>query len=113
MTTSSAEHLSKEIESLKKDIGRLHKDLASLLESAGSNSKDKLMESREKLRAALDSLKDQVSQKATDAYESIKDHSGQALDKGRHTIEEKPVTAVLVAFFAGAIFGMFSHKYKE
>jgi len=110
---TSAENLSREIDDLKKDIGRLNKDLYSKLESAGSGGKDKLILCKEKIADALDSLKEQISQKATGAYENIKEQSAQAIDKSRHTIGEKPMTAVLVAFCAGAVLGMFSNKMKS
>ncbi|HBG25524.1 MAG: hypothetical protein A2Y10_05280 [Planctomycetes bacterium GWF2_41_51] len=112
MANTSAENLSQEIEDLKKDIGRLQKDFTSKLETVSATSKEKLMETKERVKEAIDSLRNQISQKASGAYDNIKEHSNVALDKSRQTIGEKPVTAVMVAFFAGALVGLFSHKCK-
>lgn len=112
MANTSAENLSQEIEDLKKDISRLQKDFSSKLESVSASSREKLMETKEKIKDAIDTLRSQFSQKATDAYENIKGHSNMALDKSRQTIGQRPVTAVMVAFCAGALFGLFSHKCR-
>ncbi|OQA04078.1 MAG: hypothetical protein BWY69_00119 [Planctomycetes bacterium ADurb.Bin401] len=112
MANTSAENLSQEIEDLKKDIGRLQRDFSSKLESVSASSREKIMETKERIKDAIDTLRSQVSQKATDAYENIKGHSSVALDKSRHTIGQRPVTYVMVAFLAGAMVGLFSHKCR-
>ncbi|OHB52755.1 MAG: hypothetical protein A2Y12_09935 [Planctomycetes bacterium GWF2_42_9] len=113
MANTTSETLSREIDDLRKDIGRLQKDLYSKMESAGATGKEKIALYKEKVMDALDSLKEQVSQKACGAYENIKSQSTQTLDKGRQTIGQKPVTSVLVAFCAGAMLGMISHKIRS
>ncbi|MEN6385075.1 MAG: hypothetical protein ABFD79_07730 [Phycisphaerales bacterium] len=113
MANTAAENLSREIEDLKKDMGRLQKDLYSKLETAGTSGREKIMMCKDKLRDAIDSLKEQLSVKANNAYENIKEQSTLAMDKGRQTIGEKPLTAVLIAFCAGAILGVFTNKLKS
>jgi ElaB/YqjD/DUF883 family membrane-anchored ribosome-binding protein len=113
MANSTAETLSREIDDLRKDIGRLQKDLYSKMESAGTTGKEKIALYKERVMDALDSLKEQVSQKASGAYDNIKTQSTQALDKGRQTIGQKPVTSVLIAFCAGAMLGMISNRLRS
>lgn len=112
MATSATENLSREIDDLRKDIGRLQKDLYSKFETSGSTGREKLTEFKGKVSQAIDSLREQLSQRASDAYDNIREQGGVALDKGRARIGEKPVTAVLIAFCAGAIIGLFTNRYR-
>jgi ElaB/YqjD/DUF883 family membrane-anchored ribosome-binding protein len=113
MANTTAETLSREIEDLKKDMGRLQKDLYSKLESAGTSGREKLMLYKEKMKDAIDTIKQQLSDKASGAYENIKEQSTLAMDKSRQTIGEKPLTSVLIAFCAGAVIGMFSNRLRS
>jgi ElaB/YqjD/DUF883 family membrane-anchored ribosome-binding protein len=73
--------LSSEMEKLKQDVGKLQSDLAQTLRLLGAEGKQKLQA----------------------AYESACGYSKDALETGRKTIEERPLTSVLVAFITGVL----------
>ena len=93
-----------ELETLKEDIQKLQGDLKEMFHTLGSQGKEKLEESRKKLQAAIKSLKGEAEEKFHETYGSLREHGKEALEKSRKQIEERPLTAVLVAFIAGIIF---------
>jgi ElaB/YqjD/DUF883 family membrane-anchored ribosome-binding protein len=93
-----------EIDAIREDIQKLQNDLKDMLHSVGEQSTEKLQESKQKLDAAIKSLQGQAAEKFDEIYESIRDHSQDAVKKSRKQIEEQPLTAVLIAFAAGILF---------
>ena len=81
MPTEAEAKLSSEMQQLKQDFGKLKGDLAEVLRLAGAEGKQKLQA----------------------AYDSACDYGKDALDASRKTIEERPLTSVLVAFIAGIL----------
>ena len=73
--------LSSEMEKLKQDFGKLQSDLASVMRTLGTQGKQKMQA----------------------AYDSACEYSKDALETGRKTIEERPLTSVLVAFITGVL----------
>ncbi len=73
--------LSSELEKLKQDFGKLQSDLATVMRTLGAQGKQKMQA----------------------AYDSASEYGKDALDAGRKTIEERPLTSVLVAFITGVL----------
>ena len=81
MPTEAEAKLSTELQQLKQDFAKLQSDLAAAMRTLGAQSK----------------------QKVQAAYESACEYSKDALETSRKTIEERPLTSVLVAFIAGVL----------
>jgi ElaB/YqjD/DUF883 family membrane-anchored ribosome-binding protein len=109
----TSEQLAQEIDSFKEDIRQLQRDLSDILASAGTYSREKLHESHQRVRAALSGLKYQAEQKAADVYGKAVDQGAYAVDKSRRTIEEKPLTAVAIAFCAGLVLSWFTERRSK
>jgi ElaB/YqjD/DUF883 family membrane-anchored ribosome-binding protein len=92
-----------EIEAIREDITKLQNDLKDMLHSVGDQSKDKLQESKHKLETAIKSLQGRVTEKFDESYDDLREHSQDAVKQGRKQIEERPLTAVLIAFAAGIL----------
>ena len=93
-----------EVGAIREDIQKLQNDLKDMLHSVGEQSKEKLQESKQKLEAAIKSLQGQAAEKFDEIYDSVREHSQDAVKKSRQQIEERPLTAVLIAFAAGILF---------
>jgi ElaB/YqjD/DUF883 family membrane-anchored ribosome-binding protein len=102
--TSKKSDTSIEIDAIRGDIQKMQNDLKDLLHTVGDQSKEKLMESKQKLEAAIKSLQGQAEEKINESYDSLREHSQDAVQKSRKQIEEQPLTAVLIAFAAGILF---------
>jgi ElaB/YqjD/DUF883 family membrane-anchored ribosome-binding protein len=109
----TSEQLAQEIESFKEDIRQLQKDLSDILSSAGTFSREKLNESQQRVHAALSGLKYQAGQKASDVYGKAVDQGAYAVDKSRRTIEERPLTAVAIAFVAGLLLSWLGERTSK
>ena len=92
-----------EMDAIREDIQKLQNDLKDMFHSIGEQSKEKLQESKQKLEAAIKSLQGQAAEKFDEIYGAIRDHSQDAVKKSRQQIEERPLTAVLIAFAAGIL----------
>jgi len=112
MTTETTETNKKtdtsiEIDAIRGDIQKLQNDLKEMLHSVGDQSKEKLQESKQKLEAAIKSLQGRVAEKFDESYDSFREHSQDAVKQSRKQIEERPLTAVFIAFAAGILFDRF------
>jgi ElaB/YqjD/DUF883 family membrane-anchored ribosome-binding protein len=92
-----------ETDAIREDIQKLQNDLKDLFHSVGEQSKEKLYESKQKLVAAMKSLQGKVVEKSGEVYDSLREHSQDAVKVSRQKIQERPITAVLIAFAAGII----------
>ena len=110
---TTSEQLASEVEALKEDIGRLQKDLTDMLASAGTYSREKLHESHLRIRAALAQVRYQTGQKMSDVYEAALDHGAMAMDKGRRTVEQRPLTSLAIAFGAGVLLSWLSERNRQ
>lgn len=93
-----------EIDAIREDIQKLQNDLKDMFHSVGEQSKEKLQESKQRLETAIKSLQGQAVKKFDEIYDSLSEHSQDAVKKSRKQIEEQPLTAVLIAFAAGILF---------
>jgi ElaB/YqjD/DUF883 family membrane-anchored ribosome-binding protein len=102
--TNKKTGISTEIDAIREDIQKLQNDLKDMFHSVGEQSKEKLQESKQKLEAAIKSLQGQAAEKFDEVYDSLREHSQDAVKKSRKQIEERPLTAVFIAFAAGILF---------
>jgi len=101
--TNKKTSTSTEIDVIREDIQKLQNDLKDMFHSVGEQSKEKLLESKQKLEAAIKSLQGQAVKKFDEVYDGLREHSQDAVKKSRKQIEERPLTAVFIAFAAGIL----------
>jgi len=104
-STSKGE-ASVEFETLKNDVQKLTNDLKDLLHAVGAQGKEKLAENKKRLESALKTLRGEAKEKLSETYDSLKEHSQEAVDYSRKKIEERPLTAVFTALGIGVIIGV-------
>ena len=92
-----------ETDALREDVQKLQNDLKELFHSVGEQSREKLHDTKQKLTTALKSLQGKVVEKSGEVYDSLRVHSEDAVKVSRQKIQERPITAVLIAFAAGII----------
>ena len=102
--TNKKTSTSTEIDVIREDIQKLQNDLKDMFHSVGEQSKEKLQESKLKLEAAIKSLQGHAVKKFDEVYDSLREHSQDAVKKSRKQIEDRPLTAVVIAFAAGILF---------
>jgi ElaB/YqjD/DUF883 family membrane-anchored ribosome-binding protein len=89
-----------EVDAIREDIQKLQNDLKDVFHSVGEQGKEKLQERKQQLEAAMKSLHD----RAAEIYDSFREHGQEAVNKSQKRIEERPFTAVFIAFAAGILF---------
>jgi ElaB/YqjD/DUF883 family membrane-anchored ribosome-binding protein len=111
-TTGTQSDFNKELSDLKSDLANLKKDMGELLSSLMSVGKsgassaygrasDEVSRQISKLGGVYGSARDQGSK----AFESLKSGTGAATESIQQTIEERPMTSVIVALGVGIILG--------
>lgn len=97
--------LQNEIATLKQDLGRLRTDFADIANSMLEAGRAEAGDARERVESELKDRLDQMRSAADRAA----DRGRQAKHSVEHTIEERPLMSVVVAFgvglLAGKIFG--------
>jgi ElaB/YqjD/DUF883 family membrane-anchored ribosome-binding protein len=106
MESSAKGDVSVEFETLKGDVQKLTNDLKDLLHAVGTQGKEKLAENKKRLESALKTLRGEAKEKFGEAYDSLKEHSQEAVDLSRKKIEERPLTAVFTALGVGILIGV-------
>ena len=89
-----------EVDAIREDIQKLQNDLKDIFHSAGEQGKEKLQEKKQQLEAAMKNLHD----RAAAIYDGLREHGQDAVNKSQKQIEERPLTAVFIAFAAGILF---------
>jgi ElaB/YqjD/DUF883 family membrane-anchored ribosome-binding protein len=95
-----------EMETLKGDVAKLANDLKDMIHAVGAQGKEKLVENKQRLESALKTLRGEAKEKLGEAYDSLKEHSKEAVDLSRKKIEERPLTAVFTALGVGLLVGI-------
>jgi ElaB/YqjD/DUF883 family membrane-anchored ribosome-binding protein len=101
MAAATNEAKSGEVDKIKDDIRKLRDDLGQLLGHIGSYGKGKVGGTREKVSGTVEDLQGR-------AYDRVQGVSREATERGRWVaatsrdkVQERPLTAVAVAFAAG------------
>jgi ElaB/YqjD/DUF883 family membrane-anchored ribosome-binding protein len=96
----------KDAPDLAADLASLRDDIAKLSTTMTEILHDRVASTEESVRAAAEGMRHAVSASTTDAETRIKSASAEL----EATIERNPITAVLVALFAGLVLGLWSRK---
>ncbi len=89
-----------EVEAIREDIHKLQTDLKDMFHTAGEQGKETLQEKKQQLEAAMKNLHNRASA----IYDNLREHGQDAINKSQKRIEERPLTAVFIAFAAGILF---------
>jgi len=100
-TTAQSETYRKELDDLKRDLANLRNDMGELVGTLTSMGKQSANVAWEKAQDQLNTRLRQLN----DTYESMRAQSGRAAESVQQTIEERPVTSVLVALGVGFVLG--------
>jgi len=108
--------LKRELDALRKDMATLRGDFTSLTEASARTARDSAMNAAEaakeaasaakaKLMEEAEALFHKVRSGASDVAVAVKDKGAEAVGSLEHTIEEKPLTAMLTALGVGFAVG--------
>jgi ElaB/YqjD/DUF883 family membrane-anchored ribosome-binding protein len=104
--------INEDIRILRKDVHRLREDVVGLIRSAKSCSKDMVMETGNRIRGMMADLGDRAKERLHDKSEAVKDRGHEAVEVWRGGIEHHPMTSLLIAFAAGAVFAFFVSRKR-
>lgn len=88
-----------DVDAIRRDLGQLRRDIGELtsgLVAAGQES--------------LHSLNDRLKSEVKNRTEQARDAGHQAVEKTRHTIEERPLVSVGSALAVGLVIGYLLHR---
>jgi ElaB/YqjD/DUF883 family membrane-anchored ribosome-binding protein len=92
------------VDSIKDDIQKLREDIRLLLGHIGTFGKGKLGDTREKLSEAAESFQDKAYDRLRGTTYGVSDRGRRAVNISRDTVQERPLTYVVLAFAAGMVF---------
>ena len=93
--------LQKEIENLKDDIANLQKGVGELATTVAGVGKAGAGLAADKAQAEVQRRLEQLSA----SYAAVRDRADRAKERFEHTVEERPLTSVLVALGVGFVLG--------
>lgn len=101
MTNHSAIQNHNDLKHLRTDVERLQGDLGKLLTNVSAATQGAVGEMEEKAKGQLHNLVAQVGQ----TYQKVREKSGAMRIQVEKTVEERPITSLMVAFGVGAAIG--------
>lgn len=93
--------LQKEIENLKGDITNLRKDVGELVTALAGVGKAGVGLATDKAHSEVQRRLEQLSE----SYAAVREGGDRAKERFEHTVEERPLTSVLVALGVGVVLG--------
>lgn len=94
-------NLKKDIDALKEGLADLRKDMSEVVGSVYDLGKHSAGDAREKAQAEIEKRLEQLKE----AYETIQKKGSSAAESLHKTLEERPVTSVLIALGFGLLLG--------
>jgi ElaB/YqjD/DUF883 family membrane-anchored ribosome-binding protein len=94
-----------QMDAIKDDLRDLRENLKGMMEVFKSNSKSRMSAARERLSEMARDRYEQLRDAASRGYGQARQYSRQAIARAQNTIEERPLTSVLVALGAGLLIG--------
>jgi ElaB/YqjD/DUF883 family membrane-anchored ribosome-binding protein len=91
-------------DTIKDDIQKLRDDIRLLLGHIGTFGKGKLSDTRGKLSEAAGSFQDKAYDRLRGTTSGIGERSRYAVSRSRDTVQERPLTYLVIAFAAGMVF---------
>ena len=107
------EQVNEDIAAVKSDVHRVREDVAGMIHSAKSRSKDKTMEMGGRIRDVMSDLRNKATDGVRSRSEALKDRSYETMENWRGGIEQRPITALLVAFAAGFVIASFISRGRR
>ena len=101
MASKTVEQLGREIENFQDEVRKLQKEIADMSRTTFHDSKEALKEKGHHLKTAVGEFKSVAGERASGALHAVRQGGAGAIEKGRTTIERKPLAAMLIAFGAG------------
>ncbi len=95
----------RDIDALKSDLKALRKDLGRLPRFVGRDGRRKLDDARERLMDAIGELEGEGEERLSNAYQAAAEYGAEAIERGRHRVEERPLTMIIGAFVVGWVLG--------
>jgi len=101
-----------ELQAVKRDIETLRADLQNVVRALEGEAAGKIDSTRSKVSEAVERLKQKTQEGLQCASRRAKELGGQAVDKSRECITERPLTYVIGSFVAGILVGklLLNHK---
>ena len=96
-----------DMEVLKSDVHRLRDDVVGVMHSAKSRSRDTVMETGDRIKGMMADLGGKAKEQFRDKSEALKDRGHETMENWRGSIEDRPMTSLIIAFAAGFIFALF------
>jgi ElaB/YqjD/DUF883 family membrane-anchored ribosome-binding protein len=105
--------VSQDIETVKGDVRRVRDDLAGIIRSAKSRSKDSVMEMSDRIKDVMSDFRGKAEDKLREKSEAIKDRGHETIENWRGSIEDRPVTSLLIAFATGFVFAFIIARRRD
>jgi ElaB/YqjD/DUF883 family membrane-anchored ribosome-binding protein len=93
-----------EVDKIKDDLQRLRDDLGKLLGHVGSYGKGKFGGTKEKVGATMEDLQGRAYDRVQEAAREVSERGWQTAAASRGKVQERPLTALAIAFGAGLVF---------
>jgi ElaB/YqjD/DUF883 family membrane-anchored ribosome-binding protein len=93
--------MSKELDDIRSDLKQLRSDFSAILGSIREEASDRVDDARSSVKDRIEDGMDFIK----DNIEGARDYGGKMFDQVRGTVEERPITSVLVAFGVGMFLG--------
>jgi ElaB/YqjD/DUF883 family membrane-anchored ribosome-binding protein len=110
---TTREQVNEDIAAVKSDVRRVRADVAGMVHSAKSRGKDMTMEMGGRIRDVMSDLRSKATDEVRSRSEALKDRGYETVESWRGGIEERPITALLVAFAAGFVIASFISRGRR
>jgi ElaB/YqjD/DUF883 family membrane-anchored ribosome-binding protein len=107
--------VNEDIEVLKEDVHKLRDRVVGILHSARSRSRGMAMDTGGRIRGMMSDLRGKAkdtTDQLRDKSEVVKDRGYEAVENWRGTIEDRPITSLVIAFAAGLVLALFMARRR-
>ena len=98
---------------LRSDVRRVRDDVVGIVHSAQSRGKGMIMESGGRVRGMIADLGGKAKEQFRDKSEALRDRGHKVVENWRGGVEHRPVSSLIIAFAAGALFAMFVARRRS
>ncbi len=105
--------VNQDIETVKGDVRRVRDDVAGIIHSAKSRSKDSIMEMSDRIKDVMSDFRGKAKDQLREKSEAVKDRGHETIENWRGSIEDRPVTSLLIAFAVGFVFALIIARRRD